>query len=163
MLTKWYYEILRGSLSGSEIVVKDSNGGTQTATAYYANYQATTNFQTCNQLFKCMENIASGLNGYVLFGTNSSDVSETDYKITTVSNVTISKTTVQDGLTKTATYTIVNNNTTEITITEVGIYGSFKYNSNTVTYVLMERTLLDEPVTIPASGVGQVVYTLTVS
>lgn len=63
----------------------------------------------------------------------------------------------------TATYTITNTSSSEITIKEVGIVAKMANNSSTAIQQmgLLERTVLDTPVTIPAGGVGQVVYTIT--
>ena len=64
----------------------------------------------------------------------------------------------------TATYTITNTSSSEITIKEVGIVAKMAKTTSTPQTQhmgLLERTVLDEPVTIPAGGVGQVVYTIT--
>lgn len=65
----------------------------------------------------------------------------------------------------TGTYTITNKRDTEIVIREVGIMLEAKAatsptGSLSSSYFLVERSLLDEPVTIPAGGFGQVVYTV---
>ena len=54
-----------------------------------------------------------------------------------------------------AVLTITNNNATDITIGEVGIVYQ---GSNTA--ALLERTVLDSPITIPAGGVSQITYTI---
>ena len=64
----------------------------------------------------------------------------------------------------TATYTITNTSSSEITIKEVGIVAKMANTTSTAQIQhmgLLERTVLDTPVTIPAGGVGQVVYTIT--
>ena len=54
-------------------------------------------------------------------------------------------------------YTITNTNATDITIGEVALMCSVsQYDYPT----MMERTVLDTPVTIPAGGLGQVNYTI---
>lgn len=60
-----------------------------------------------------------------------------------------------EGMTLTGTYTISNVSANEITISEIGLV---TYNSSV--YCLVEHTVLDTPVTIPAGGVGQVTYTI---
>lgn len=65
----------------------------------------------------------------------------------------------------TGTYMINNLRDTEIVIREVGIVLNVKASttatgSASASYFMVERSLLDEPVTIPAGGFGQVVYTV---
>ena len=62
-------------------------------------------------------------------------------------------------------FTVTNNNSNEIIIKEIcyfsqGGWSSDIGNTSGVT-LLLDRTVLDTPVTIPAGGVGQVVYTIT--
>ena len=58
--------------------------------------------------------------------------------------------------------TITNNTNADITIGEVGT-GGYAYCGQESSYwnvLLMDRTVLDSPVTIPAGGVGQITYTI---
>lgn len=61
-------------------------------------------------------------------------------------------------------FTVTNNNSNEIIIKEICYFGSASWISDTGnssgSVLLLDRTVLDEPVTIPAGGVGQVVYTI---
>ena len=66
------------------------------------------------------------------------------------------------AITAKAIYTITNTSDTEITIKEVGLMGAnFASQLTGAQRFLLERTVLDTPVTIPAGGVGQVEYTVT--
>lgn len=63
----------------------------------------------------------------------------------------------------TAVYTITNTLANDITIAEVGLaakgsyfYGGYNYHVP----ILVEHSLLEIPITIPAGGVGQVTYTI---
>lgn len=58
------------------------------------------------------------------------------------------------------TMTMTNTSQNPITIGEVGIMSKVYTGANTSTsnIVLMERTVLEEPITIPANGVGVVTY-----
>ena len=104
------------------------------------------------------------------FGDGSS-VSEDDYYLTGNRITTISTTSVQevilDGniINKKIVFTISNTGTDDITISEIGLVGQFTRHYNTSAtaseYLLLEHTLLNEPVIIPAGGVGQVTYTIT--
>lgn len=71
------------------------------------------------------------------------------------------------GTTVTATYTITNTGASDFTISEVAVCDDIYYpNSGGYTRylpLLIARELLDEPVTIPAGGIGQVTITLTMN
>lgn len=104
----------------------------------------------------------------VLFGTGDTPASLDDYKLAgdVIQNIdaSISKTysysEAQPSLK--AVYTITNNNAAAITIKEVALNVQYNYNSNGgSTGCVIDRTVLDTPVTIPAGGVGQVEYTIT--
>lgn len=107
----------------------------------------------------------------VLFGTGTTPPSGGDYALSgdivdtiTVSNVR-SHTVDDSGDTLTMVYTITNTGDTDITIGEVGLIAPFQYactasNNRKTVYPLIERTVLDKPITIPSGGVGQVTYTI---
>ena len=104
----------------------------------------------------------------VLFGTGDTPASLDDYKLAgdMIQNIaaSISKTysysEAQPSLK--AVYTITNNNEAAITIKEVALNVQYTHNSNNSTSgCVIDRTVLDTPVTIPAGGVGQVEYTIT--
>ena len=111
-------------------------------------------------------------NGYggVRLGTGDTPATVDDYKlsgtlITGYSFTAEVKTqNSAEGDKITATYTITNTSSSEITIKEVGIVAKMA-NTTSAAQIqhmgLLERTVLDTPVTIPAGGVGQVVYTIT--
>lgn len=66
----------------------------------------------------------------------------------------------------TANYTITNTTDADITIAEVGMAQSgtyFKGGYNYYLPVLVERTLLETPITIPVDNVGKVTYTIRLS
>lgn len=107
-----------------------------------------------------------------LFGSGTTPPTMDDYKLegTVATNCTcshtIESTISEDGSegTMTVTYTITNNNDAEITIGEIGIflemYWLTGYSTCTNYPYLVERTVLESPITIPAGGVGQVTYTI---
>ena len=83
--------------------------------------------------------------------TFSGDIIHTAQATTTVNTVNL-----DNGKSITGIYTITNTGVEEITIREVGlVWASSTYR------ILLERTVLDTPVTIPAGGIGQVEYTIT--
>ena len=104
----------------------------------------------------------------VLFGTGDTPASLDDYKLAgdVIQNInasvykTYSYSEAQPSLK--ALYTITNNNEATITIKEVALNLQFDYTSSgSSTGCVIDRTVLDTPVTIPAGGVGQVEYTIT--
>ena len=111
-------------------------------------------------------------NGYggVRLGTGDTPATVNDYKLSgdliTGYNFTAKIETQNSAESDkiTATYTITNTSSSEITIKEVGIVAKMANTISTAQIQhmgLLERTVLDTPVTIPAGGVGQVVYTIT--
>lgn len=108
-----------------------------------------------------------------VFGTGTTPPTVDDYCVSgsEITNLTFTKTVTYGAGTVTCTYVITNGNSDPVTIGEVALFtpGSFTlyYNyssgSNKTTFyktVMLERTVLDTPVTIPAGGIGQVTYTI---
>lgn len=120
-------------------------------------------------IFANISNVNTAVDGSsgVVFGTGSS-VAPDDYTISGDVISGISYNTAisyfNDGAKaeKTVVYTITNNNETDITISEIGYFEKVPAgkNSSATTYSLIEHTVLDSPVTIPAGGVGQITYTI---
>ena len=111
----------------------------------------------------------NGLGG-VRLGTGDTPATVDDYKLSgnliTGYNFTVKIGTQNSAESDkiTATYTITNTSSSAITIKEVGIVAKMADSTGTpqIQHMgLLERTVLDTPVTIPAGGVGQVVYTIT--
>ena len=64
------------------------------------------------------------------------------------------------GATLTALCTITNSGSKAFTIREVGVFGKAGSSSSASDACLVERTVLDAPLTIDPSGVGQLTYTI---
>ena len=103
----------------------------------------------------------SASQGGVVFGDGDTPATAEDYKlagniitgITANANLTRS---INNGVAQiVAIYTITASS--EVTIKEIA---AFAQSGNDGAYIV-DRTVLDEPVTIPAGGIGQVVYTIT--
>lgn len=103
----------------------------------------------------------------VVFGDSDQPATEGDYKLAgnIITNISWSTTTKISSEAITKICTITNNNDTEITIKEAAYMASFYcYNSswgNSSSSCVIDRAVLDTPVTIPAGGIGQVEYTIT--
>lgn len=115
-------------------------------------------------------------NDGVYFGDGSGVLTSESYRLfgSVITGIAVTSATTatreENTITKNITFTIANNNAQDITIKEIGVIGgsTLAYadmnTSSTSKYsdrFLLEHTLLDEPVTIPAGGVGQVTYTIT--
>ena len=109
----------------------------------------------------------------VFFGSGNTAATIDDYKLegTILTNCTCSYTDgsyfESDGSSSTNrfTYTITNNNDTDITIGEIGLFCEYhnpskkSYSTYDHVYYMFERTALENPIAIPANGgVGQVTY-----
>lgn len=105
--------------------------------------------------------------GGVYFGTGATPAKRSDIKleavITTGLTITNSGNTLlayENGVgTATSSYTVKNYTESEITIKEIGCYTTF--GSSKTSPVLFERTVLDEPITIPPGVTKLVTYKLT--
>ena len=97
--------------------------------------------------------------GGVIFGDGSTPVSLDDYKLSgniikTYSVIpVVNKAITDNGMEFTCTYTLTNTGDSDIVISEVGILSAWGA-------VLIERTVLDAPVTIAPDGTGQITYTI---
>lgn len=167
MFVNNWYTMLKSAAMYSNPTIVNTNGATKTVTSY-DNFQSiqigydgtSTNGQT--KLENVLTNISattSCQNGGVAFGNGTREPSMDDYTLSgsLVTAFTASALMSKTGNTITVTYTLTA--TKDITISEIGLF-SLYYSGNRYPF-LVERTLLDEPVTIAAGGVGQVVYTIT--
>lgn len=108
--------------------------------------------------------------GGVFFGSGATPATQYDYKLETpitsgLSIVNPSQYSFNDNgngqWTFSASYVVTNTTTAEITIREIGIVTAVNTDSSTYYPVLMERTVLDEPITIPAGDAKLITVKLT--
>lgn len=59
------------------------------------------------------------------------------------------------------TFTVTNRGSSELTVSEVGLINQTESTTNQTKYVLIDRTLLDSPATIPAGETATITYTIT--
>lgn len=113
---------------------------------------------------------SSGAGGGVIFGDGNTPPALTDTKLSgnmiTTINATrvITKEASDNSASLTVIYTLTNTGSSPITIAEVGVIWNATSNNNysQAEYKgLLERTVLESPVTIPAGGIGQVTYTIS--
>ena len=108
--------------------------------------------------------------GGVVLGTGNTPPTYGDFKLSgdviSTFNYTavVEKTVTDNGIQLSATYSITNTGAEAFTISEIGLIASASHNgSNATTKLLLERTVLDSPVTIEPGAVGQVTYTINVN
>ena len=110
----------------------------------------------------------------VYFGTDSTPTKQSDYKlgsvittglsITNPTSVTRNEDSVTGVVTYSAVYIVKNSSSEEITIAEIGWYTDVTDGSSSKAhYVMLDRTVLDEPIVIPAGETKYVVYDLKFS
>lgn len=108
-------------------------------------------------------------NGGVIFGTGTTPPTIDDYKleseiISTISgSASVTPTFDDTGMTLTAIYALTNTGSADITIGEIGLIASGMSSQDWYLKMLLERTVLDTPLTIPAGDIGKVTYTIRIN
>lgn len=109
----------------------------------------------------------------ILFGNGTAPESINDYTMsgelftTYTSSASVDVDWTDSGVSVNIVYTLTNTGAEDFTVTEIGLIGYvclYKSGSSSIkrfNNILLERTLLDSPITIPGNnGVGQIAYTL---
>lgn len=185
MITRNYYYTLPKFLETKAPPVENipikSIGGKVFSSYANTGYSRTMEFNRINELLPYLfdaanfkdRKVAGGRCAGVLFGTGNTAPTIDDITLSgdPIDNTKISvKTTKQFNYAESyfeigAVFTITNNGDSNITIGEIGIFNYFhtleKQYGATYTYPYMiERTVLENPITIAPGGVGQVTYTI---
>lgn len=175
MFLKNYYKTMVTYVTDKRLYFKNINGQEtkliSASESLITRFGYNNNGLCCPSMYVVRQNYTTSSNGGtggVIFGTGSTPPSIDDYclsgEIVTGFNWTVSvnKTESDSGVSVKAIYTITNGNSESITIREVALMSSLNGNYIGEAYCgLIERTVLDTPVTIPAGGIGQVEYTIT--
>lgn len=109
----------------------------------------------------------------IIFGDGTKEAAIDDYFLsgkqlipssTSFGEITSVTSLSADGRSLIVKNTVVYNNggTEAVTITEVGVMGPVSKDSSTYRSVLVDRTLLDNPVTVEPGGFGEINYTITI-
>ena len=156
MLTKNFYALMRAALGkiSSEATGLDST----TITIPFSN-------SNWYGAFGLMSGYDANGEQYVRFGNGTTPATVNDYKLEsqidsgiTVANPSAPTTEYTDNyISWTATFGV--SASVETTISEIGLI-SRVYRSSGVTTTLVDRTVLDTPVTIPAGQSKQITYTI---
>lgn len=119
-------------------------------------------------LYNMMNHMRTGTsvgNLHLKIGTGITPPTADDFELTELeSRVSCDAVVVGNSSNYTKTYTATFSNPliTDITITEVGLYGTIIYNSQkeSTAEVLLDRTVLTTPITIPAGESKAITYEL---
>ena len=166
----WLTHISQQSVPGS--FCKNISGAQRTISTSYTQYMtvlggtnstsgSSTDF---NRLVK-----PNGTYGGVFIGTGNTPPTYEDYApsgdfITTFEyTCVLTKTNTDKGIQLSSKFTITNTGTEAFTIGEVGLITSSGNSANQSTKIMLERTVLDTPITIEAGGVGQLTYTININ
>lgn len=174
MITKQYQDALRSAITGKAISMLNVSGsafsGSVPKDPGSSKYRYTSCL--CYNIPYLMQNRRTSSTdtseGGYCFGTGTTTPTENDYLYKTMlslpSGVTVNVAYTQEGETCMARYTVLNGSTQDLTITEVALIGNCMFSSSSIATYLVDRTLLDEPLTIAkGGGVGQIVYTVDIS
>ena len=159
MLTKNFYSFMRLVFQKATSTFTLTDGSVSTISS-------TTNSQPP---FEIMKNWANAVNATgVSFGTGTTPATASDYflesilgnnkiNVSTPSSISFSRYDTYEEYT--VTFGVTNKTAEAITISEVGLT-AVPYSYSTASYALVDRTVLDAPVTIPAGQSKQITYTI---
>lgn len=160
MLTKNWYAVWESHRA--QQVISNSliniNGETKNSGCYDPYGIRCLCFSLSNVVF---DNISCG----IVLGSGTTPATINDYCLESriTSNLTCSTTiTKNENNDRVLIITATNSGNSDIVIGEVGYHGSAPVSaqSSSSTAVLIERTVLDSPITIAPGGVGQIIYTI---
>ena len=162
MLTKNFYSYMRATMQNTYASFTKVDGSTQSY-----NSSSLTHIN-CLRPFAAMASYAVSAAALgVSFGTGTNPPAITDYclenpitsglAVTSPSAVSFNKTDEYEEYTVTFGVTAANT----VTITEIGLKCNVSYNNSADNVVAMvDRTVLDTPITIPAGQSKQITYTI---
>lgn len=160
MLTKNFYSFIRAAFQKVSTEFTTTEG-----TAKQSSF-----INTPSPPFEVMNKWATetGATG-VSFGTGTTPATASDYwlesiltasqiSVATPSAVSFSRLDTYDEYS--VTFGVTNNTSADITISEVGLTAMPASAGGTACYTLVDRTVLDAPITIPAGQSKQITYTI---
>lgn len=174
MFTKNWYAILNTAMTGSPTKCKCTDGSMKSNSrepsaagiGIGAPASSSSNYYSAPTLHYLKTGYVGG---GVVIGDGTAEPSADDYKMSGslvtkfASTADVTKKDSADGCVLTALYTITNTGSEDITISEIGLTACGDGNPHIASHMaLIERTLLEIPVTIPPGGVGQITYTIEV-
>ena len=174
-----FHSLLFGTIAGRptglESTFRSTSNDKVLATAFeFGLSQSGTTGKKCASMNRQCIMSGNSRCGGVVVGTGETPVTKTDYKLQSIishSDMTIevaSLTPFDDEIGKglMGIYKLTNNTDADIVVREVGLYsmpdGKYYINTEDTTiyywYCLEERTVLSEPITVPAGGSSRMIY-----
>lgn len=173
MLLKNYYKavssFMEGSGSSTANKLKNYGGDLIKPASYYETVTYMTPTLGTGTYYASLSRMSKSIadaNLGIIIGTGDTPVTLDDHRLSGnmitafAGSVVSSFTADENGATLTALCTITNSGSESITIREVGLLGKDKGTSSTSSTFLVERTVLDVPLTIEPGNVGQLTYTI---
>ena len=158
MLTKNFYSYMRYVFQNTASTFTATDGTTH----------ENLSFVTSNPPFIAMKTWANKAPSYgVSFGIGTTPATASDYCLESILGTTqisvsvpstVSYSRVDTYEEYSVTFGVTNKTADAITISEVGL--TIYNNNSPYPYVLVDRTVLDEPITIPAGQSKQITYTI---
>lgn len=170
MFTKNWYKALAATAtqtSGKDTYTAIDGVTTNLVTnnEYYIQYGRDTETKQCPSIYRMRTSYSSSSG--VILGTGNTPPTIDDCKLSGdlvtgyIYSVTVTHNIDEYGVTSTALYTITNTSSKTITIGEIGLMAVLSSGgANAQSQALLERTVLDVPLTIEPEGVGQLTYTI---
>lgn len=163
MLTKNYYNVFAVLSTG----ITMSNGGVLPSGSKQTIYHHNSTLTALN-FYAGTSNVLTAVTGIgIVFGDGTTEPTIDDHKlsgniITNISKIgdSYSYKVTSDGYVCTKTVIIKNTGTESITVGEVGWISLVNSGNSTAFYALLDRTLLDSPVVIPAGKSAQIDYSV---
>lgn len=166
MVLKNWYEVIASFATGAPCTAVNTSGAEKTFSVYL-NRTSGDSISFAGADPQSVTYLSSITSQGVKFGDGDTPVTFNDYKLSGNLIRTISVTKIQQHSADVAgekvfqmVYTLTNTSDTDVTIKEIGIVCSAYYASNYSHTILIERTVLDSPVTISPASVGQITYTI---
>lgn len=172
MFTKNWYRALGQYLSyghaGSKVVGYDSSEWALAipSSSFFQIAASSVDNIYCPSMYIMRTTIDHYSAGGVIIGDGDTAPTVNDYKLsgnlisTFTYSAAVTAEDTDDGVIITGLYTITNSGTETITIKEIGLVATPTNNSGLRYRLLIERTVLETPITIEPGGVGQVTYTI---
>ena len=158
MLTKNFYSYMRYDFQRTASTFKATDGTTHKDVS----------FTTTDPPFIAMKTWANKASSYgVSFGTGTTPATASDYCLESILGTTqisasvpstVSYSRVDTYEEYSVTFGVTNKTADAITISEVGL--TIYCSNSPYPYVLVDRTVLDTPITIPAGQSKQITYTI---
>lgn len=171
MFTKHWYQAIIAHAMKTTPVFRNMSGNIVSWNSYQLEVATRIGYSSNSYGVPSMYNVRTSLGTYggVIFGDGNAPPTLDDYNLSgnliTSVNATASVKHVNNNALGAkeirAEYTLTNTGTSSITIREIGLIAAAGgNNSQSNMKCLLERTVLDEPVTIPRGGSAVIAYTI---